>query len=124
MVNLDVQLWELGTQKLHQGLSETIHVNTLTDIREFKKYLAISLPVCNQKFGMGATMERRRLHPHFVKKGDERFEDSGPSDSEIWFYHENSLTFAIKNIYGGGGGYPDSANPWRGIFCLVFDGEN
>ncbi len=37
MVNLDVQLWELGTQRLHQGLSETILVNILTDVREFKK---------------------------------------------------------------------------------------
>ncbi len=37
MGNLDVQLWELGTQRLHQGLSETILVNTLTDVREFKK---------------------------------------------------------------------------------------
>ncbi len=36
MVNLDVQFWELGTQRLHQGLSETILVNTLTDVREFK----------------------------------------------------------------------------------------
>ncbi len=36
MVNLDVQLSELGTQRLHQGLSETILVNTLTDVREFK----------------------------------------------------------------------------------------
>ncbi len=34
---LDVQLWELGTQSLHQGLSETILVNTLTDVRELKK---------------------------------------------------------------------------------------
>ncbi len=34
---LDIQLWELGTQRLHQGLSETIIVNTLTDVREFKK---------------------------------------------------------------------------------------
>ncbi len=31
-VILDVQLWEL-----HQGLSETILVNTLTDVREFNK---------------------------------------------------------------------------------------
>ncbi len=37
MVNLDVQLWELGIQRLHQGLSETILVNTLTDVRELKK---------------------------------------------------------------------------------------
>ncbi len=37
MVILDVQLWELGTQRLYQGLSETILVNTLTDVREFKK---------------------------------------------------------------------------------------
>ncbi len=38
MVILDVQLWELGTQRLHQGLSETILVNTLTDdVRELKK---------------------------------------------------------------------------------------
>ncbi len=37
MVILDVQLWELGTQRLHQGLSETILVNTQTDVREFKK---------------------------------------------------------------------------------------
>ncbi len=36
MMNLDVQLWELGTQRLHQELSETILVNTLTDVREFK----------------------------------------------------------------------------------------
>ncbi len=37
MVILNVQLWELGTQKLHQGLSETILVNTLSDVSEFKK---------------------------------------------------------------------------------------
>ncbi len=37
MVILDVQLWELGTQRLHQELSETTLVNTLTDVREFKK---------------------------------------------------------------------------------------
>ncbi len=36
-VILDVQLWELRTQRLRQGLSETILVNTLTDVREFKK---------------------------------------------------------------------------------------
>ncbi len=34
MVILDVQLWELGTQRLLQGLSETVFV---TDIRELKK---------------------------------------------------------------------------------------
>ncbi len=39
MVILDVQLWELGTQRLHQGMSETILVNTLTDVREFKNIL-------------------------------------------------------------------------------------
>ncbi len=39
MVILDVQLWELGTQRLHQGLSETILANALTDFREFKKGL-------------------------------------------------------------------------------------
>ncbi len=43
MVILDVQLCELGTQRLHQGLSETILVNTLTDIREFKKKLPCSM---------------------------------------------------------------------------------
>ncbi len=37
MVILNVQLWELGTQRLYQGLSETILVNTLIDVREFKK---------------------------------------------------------------------------------------
>ncbi len=37
MVILVVQLWELCTQRLHQGLSETILVNTLTDIKELKK---------------------------------------------------------------------------------------
>ncbi len=37
MVILDVQLWELATQRLHQGMSETILVNTLTDVRELKK---------------------------------------------------------------------------------------
>ncbi len=36
-MKLDVQLWELGTQRLHQELSKTILVNTLTDVREFKK---------------------------------------------------------------------------------------
>ncbi len=36
-VILGVQLWELGTQRLHHGLSETILVNTLTDVRELKK---------------------------------------------------------------------------------------
>ncbi len=38
-VILNVQLWELGTQRPHQGLSETILVNTLTDVREFKKLI-------------------------------------------------------------------------------------
>ncbi len=38
-VILDVQLWELGTQWLHQELSETILVNTLTNVREFKNVL-------------------------------------------------------------------------------------
>ncbi len=36
-VTLDAQLWELCAQRLHQGLSETILVNTLTDVREFNK---------------------------------------------------------------------------------------
>ncbi len=36
MVKLDVQRWELGAQRLYQGLPETIPVNTLTDIRELK----------------------------------------------------------------------------------------
>ncbi len=40
---LDVQLWELGAQRLHQGLSETIHVNTLTDVRKFKNDLISDL---------------------------------------------------------------------------------
>ncbi len=42
MVILDVQLWELGIQRLHQGLSETILVNTLTDVREFKNSIHIN----------------------------------------------------------------------------------
>ncbi len=37
MVILDGQLWKLGTQRSHQGLSETILVNTLTDFGELKK---------------------------------------------------------------------------------------
>ncbi len=36
MVKLDVQRWELGAQRLHQGLSENILMNSLTDVREFK----------------------------------------------------------------------------------------
>ncbi len=36
-VILDVQLLELGTQGLHQRLSETFLINTLTDVRELKK---------------------------------------------------------------------------------------
>ncbi len=47
---LDVQLWELGTQRLHQGLSETILVNTLTDIREFKNPWLISLYVWSASY--------------------------------------------------------------------------
>ncbi len=43
MVYLDVQLWELGTQRLHQGLSETILLNTLTDVREFKNGIALNV---------------------------------------------------------------------------------
>ncbi len=50
-VILDVQLWELGTQRLHQGLSETILVNTLTDVREFKKYVGFHLYEYMQKMG-------------------------------------------------------------------------
>ncbi len=30
-------IWEKITKRLHHGLSETILVNTVTDIREFKK---------------------------------------------------------------------------------------
>ncbi len=41
-VTLDVQLWELGTQSLHQGLSEAILVNTLIDVREFKNWNVVS----------------------------------------------------------------------------------
>ncbi len=36
-MTLDVPLRELDTQRLHQGLSEIILVNTLTDVRELKK---------------------------------------------------------------------------------------
>ncbi len=36
---LDVQLWELGTQRQHHGLSENILVNTLTNVREFENYI-------------------------------------------------------------------------------------
>ncbi len=43
MVILDVQLWELGTQRLHQGLPETILVNTLTNVRELKKLLKVNM---------------------------------------------------------------------------------
>ncbi len=55
MVNLDVQLWELGTQRLHQGLSETILVNTLTHIREFKNHYALVSQArwCNMTFISG-----------------------------------------------------------------------
>ncbi len=34
-------MWEQIAKRLHHGLSETIFVNTLTDIREFKKVLII-----------------------------------------------------------------------------------
>ncbi len=36
-MTLDVPLRELDAQRLYQALSETILVNTLTDVREFKK---------------------------------------------------------------------------------------
>ncbi len=36
-MTLDVPLRELDAQRLHQGLSETILMNTLTNFREFKK---------------------------------------------------------------------------------------
>ncbi len=42
-VKLDVQLWELAAQRLHQGLSETILVNTLTDVRELKNQIVTQI---------------------------------------------------------------------------------
>ncbi len=48
MVILDVQLWELDTQRLHQGLSETILVNTLTDVRELKKLTNQEKDTCDK----------------------------------------------------------------------------
>ncbi len=43
-MTLDVPLRELDAQRLHQGLLETILVNTVTDVREFKnlKYLSFT----------------------------------------------------------------------------------
>ncbi len=47
---LDVQLWELRTQMLHQGLSETILVNTLTDVRELKNVkIIVTTPKLSEK---------------------------------------------------------------------------
>ncbi len=44
-VILYVQLWQLGTQRLDQGLSETILANTLTDVRQFKNtFYTIYIP--------------------------------------------------------------------------------
>ncbi len=37
MVTLYVHLRDQISKRLHHGLSETIFVNTLTDVREFKK---------------------------------------------------------------------------------------
>ncbi len=42
-VTWDVPLRELNAQRLHHGLSETILVNTRTDIRELKKYIMLSV---------------------------------------------------------------------------------
>ncbi len=36
LLNFNFFVWKSGTQKLHQGLSETILVNNLTDVRELK----------------------------------------------------------------------------------------
>ncbi len=36
-------------------------------------------------WGMGAMMDRGRLHPHFIKMGDGCFKDSGPFDGEIQY---------------------------------------
>ncbi len=57
MVILDVQLWELGTQRLHQGLSETILLNTLTDVRGFKKTPSILSTFCDKIIEIGGIEE-------------------------------------------------------------------
>ncbi len=38
-----------------------------------------------KSLGVGAMIDRGHLHPHFVKMGDGRFEDSGLFDGEIWY---------------------------------------
>ncbi len=54
-MTLDVPLSELDAQRLHQGLSETILVNTLTDVRELKNDVHICPDSVNPQRG----------HPYF-----------------------------------------------------------
>ncbi len=69
MVNLDVKLWELGTQRLHQGLSETILVNTLTDVREFKKEILIQFVLSFERLRYYFADYRRFIHKHMGEGG-------------------------------------------------------
>ncbi len=57
---LVIQLWERGTQRLHQGMSETIFVNTLTDVREFKNYKSL-----NDRYSL-FIHDRRNRHDPFI----------------------------------------------------------
>ncbi len=69
MVNLDVKLWELGTQRLHQGLSETILVNTLTDVREFKKEILIQFVLSFERLRYYFADYRRFIRKHIGEGG-------------------------------------------------------
>ncbi len=69
-VILDVQLWELVTQRLHQGLSETILVNTLTDVRELTKSVVVKkviLPLMrNNCLNFGAMHHLSQINKVFI----------------------------------------------------------
>ncbi len=40
-----------------------------------------------KSLGVGTMMDRERLHPHFVKMGNGRFENSGPFNSKIQYFY-------------------------------------
>ncbi len=40
-------------------------------------------------------MDRGRLHPHFVKRGDGHFEDIGPFDGDIRYNHTKKVSVML-----------------------------
>ncbi len=45
-------------------------------------------------------MDRGHLHPHFVKMGDEHFEDSGAFDGEIQYMKSQKAVHSWPEMFG------------------------